>query len=536
MAMDEPNSPIDALPDEVLAFIFLLNAFRRQNYDPHPTTINSLLVCKRWYHVAVNYGPIWSRLIDYDRNPIPWVRELLLRSKASLIDIGDQSIFQNAHLGHHRASPILEVLFENRPRIRTMNINIRLKPWALLCSNFLPHPAPDLEFLNIVTSSPFPDCLFPDPLFAGQAPLLRGLHLQRCLIDFTSIALTKLTELSVMDITMPSGPLFLRRPDHPLKVAPTVDTWLRILQNIPSLKYLTLSNAMTPPTRDELLVPISLPGLQFMTVGASISEGVAFLQHIIIPHDCGIRVRLNSKSSPEGDGVKLLSFLSNQLSYWPAESPNRYLQAKILTGDRIHFGNSKRVGYIWDMTEADVIKEHSQGSSDPLVWLVLSMDSLEDTVTMFSQLLALYAPTYPATTMLDLWLDVDFADSIATFPLLSTLHAFTALHTLSLLERSPLYLVPLFQIFIADYSDNHGRQPLFPALRTLRLTRTEFDTTHSSIIKYLHWRIAVGAPLVELQIIDSKVSEDVKEELWQSGGVKVVVGSLNHVPKAGSKA
>lgn len=525
------QSPIDQLPDELLGSIFLLNTVKEVKddqllHDPYTTTLSSALACKRWHEVAMNYPILWSRIINYEKHPPALVKEFLRRSKTSLIEIGEDSAFKHVQLRYPRGKVVLQHMFEDPSRIKTLSLQIRLEPWEYICQNFLQYPATNIEYLNLITSCPFPDCLYPGPLFADAAPSLRRLHLQRCLIDFSSSVLSNLTELSVLDIVAPAI-LSLRKPDHSLKVAPTVGGWLRVLENIPSLRYLTLSGAITENRVDEeSLLNVSLPNLIFLTVGAKLHGGVSLLEHLSIPPSCGIRLRFN-RSSPDLDGTKLLAFLSNQLSHWPHDSPDRYLQAKILSGDRIHFGNSRRVGYIWDMTEEDVVKEHAQSSADPVLWLVISLDSSTDTLMLFNQLLALYTPTYPTTTTLDLWLDEEFAmtnPNTPAFPAFSSLHSFTGVKNLSLLERSPVYLLPLFQ------HSSDPNQPLFPALRSLRLMRTNFEddqrAAYFTTIAFLLWRAEVHLPLVELQMIKSKMNKDTEESLSRLGNVKITLGSL----------
>jgi len=537
--MEEPieavvsvQPPIDQLPDELLGAIFVLNTVKEVEdghllHDPHATTLSSLLVCKRWHGVVMNYPELWVRIIDYDKHPPRWIEELLRRSKASLIEVGEDSVFKHVQLRFPRGKIVLHHIFKDTSRIKTLSLQIRLAPWEYICQNFLQYPASNIEYLNLITACPFPDYLFPGSLFADKAPHLRRLHLQRCLIDFSSHVLSNLTDLSVLDIVAPPGITVNRTPDHPLKVAPTVRGWLRVLENIPSLLYLTLSGAITEAHDGEEPLPnVKLSHLLFLTVGAGFQDGVSLLEQLSIPPSCGIRLKFN-RSSSGLDGRKLLAFLSNQLSHWPRDSPDRYLQAKILSDYRIHFGNSRRVGHVWDMTEEDVIEEHAQSSADPVLWLVISLASTHDTLTIFNQLLALYDSTYPTTTTLDLWLDEEFATinaNAVTFPTPSSLHSFTAVKTLNLLGRSPLYLLPLFQY---SFQPN---QPLFPALRSLRLTRTNFEddqrAAYFTVIAFLLWRAEVNMRLVELQIIESKMNKDTEESLSRLGNVKITLGSL----------
>ncbi|KDR80874.1 hypothetical protein GALMADRAFT_153283 [Galerina marginata CBS 339.88] len=536
---DEQRPPalVDQLPDEILEAVFLLNTSKEfQNdcliHDPHRTTIATVLVCKRWHNVALDYPALWSRIIDYERHPPQWVEELLRRSKSSPIDVGEDSVFKHVRLRNHGGKAMLGQIFEHASTIRTLSLQITYSPWDLICKKFLQYPAPLLEYLNLITSCPFPDCLYPGPLFALEAPRLRRLHLQRCLIDFSSPVLTNLTELSVLDILAPRI-MSMRKPDHPLKVAPTVGGWLRILEHIPSLLYLTLSSAITHSSNEDDPMPdVHLPNLLFLTVGATFNDGTAFLHHLSIPATCGVRLRFShNRSSPGLDGTKLLSFLSTRLSYWPDGSHDRYLQAKILSGDRVHFGNSRRVGYIWDMTESAVIQEHTLTSADPLIWLVLSFDSSDDTLIFFNQLLALYETTYSTTTMLELWVDEEFTtmatapvNGLASAPSRNTLHSFFAVKNLNLLGRSPVYLLPIFQ------TASLPERPVFPALRSLRLTRTNFEdgqrSAYYTVIDFLIWRTKMHMPVTELQIIESKITKETEDSLSQIGNVKVTLGSL----------
>ncbi len=365
---------IDTLPDEVLGTIFLFNASKGlpgqvPAYDPYSATLFTILVCRRWYTVGMNYPTIWSQIIDYERHPEPCIKELLRRSKQAPLDIGEDSAFRHVHQG---SLSILKHVFEQAARIRTMNLRIRIKPWNLICQHFLRNPAPTLEFLNLITVYPFPDCLFPGPLFADSAPKLRRLHLQRCLIDFSSVGLYNLTELSISDIVSPNI-LSQRTPDNPLKVAPTVAGWIELIKNMPFLKYLTLSRAITPwADFDSIHIPtVHLQALVLLSLGSKFQDGVALLCHLSIPTTCSLRLKLSGgKSDPASDSAKLFSVLGNQLAHWSKDAAGRYLQAKILSGNRVHFGNSRRVGHIWDMPEATVIEEHSKVSSDPLLWLV----------------------------------------------------------------------------------------------------------------------------------------------------------------------
>ena len=530
------EAPIEGLPNEILEVIFLINTSKlveqgNENdfYDPHSTTLATAQVCRRWRAVALDYPVIWSRIINYEQHSPLWIETLLMRSGSALIDVGGDSEFEPVKLQHPRGKPVLQSIFQRISSLKTVSLHIRRAPWESICRSFLGHPAPNLEFLNLITSCPFPDCLYPNCLFADDAPRLRRLHLERCLIDFSSSVLSNLTELTVRNVA-PISVISALANSHRLKVPPSVAGWLRVLKNIPALRFLTLSSAISHFTEHEPLPVVDLPHLALLTINTRFYSGISLIDHLNIPPLCGIRFRLyrNQRRSSDGlDGPKLLSFLSKQLTHWPQDYSDRYLQAKILSGDRIHFGNSKRVGQALDMTELDEVEAHSRFSKDPMLSLVLTFDPLEDSFAFFNQLLELYSSTFVTTTTLDLWVDQEFASAAITggsFPAFSTFYSFTNVKTLNLLEQSPLYLLPLFQRSSpADY-------PLFPALQSLYLTGTNMDDEQGELcsvfVAFLLRRAEARMPLPEIKILAGHISNQTAEDLSRLGNLRVSLVSM----------
>lgn len=528
---------IHGVPDEILGEIFSINTFKlvkqgneKDSYDPLATTLASAQVCQRWRVVALGYPSLWSRIIDYERHSPLCIETLLERSGSSPFDVGSDSVYEPVQLRNPRGKPILESIFQRITRLKTLNLNIRRAPWEYICCSFLGQPAHNLEFLNLITSCPFPDCLYPDPLFADEAPCLRRLHLQRCFIDFSSSVLSNLTALSVRDILAPHA-LVTSAQSHPSRAAPSVAGWLRVLQNIPALRFLTLSSAISHFTEQGPLPVVDLPELVLLTISARFYQGVTLIDHLKIPPSCGLRFRLIRSRSTDGlDSPNLLSFLSHHLSNWPQDYSDRYLQAKVLSGDRIHFGNSKRVGQVLDMNDSDEVEAHSRCSLDPMLLLVLTFDSSENTFSFFNQLLEMYSFTFSTTTTFELWLDEEFADTVMTggsFPSLHTFHSFTNLKTLNLLEQSPLYLLPLFQ------NSSLPGFPLFPALQSLCLTAANIDdgqgAVSSEFVAFLLWRIEAQVPLPEINILGGHMhgsKQAVEDLLRQFGNLRLTLDML----------
>ena len=535
------QASIHNLPNEILEVIFLINTSKsvEQNrpYDPHSTTLATSQVCQRWRAVALDYPVIWSRIINYEQHSPSWIETLLARSGSALIDVGGDSAFQSVTLEPPRSKPVLQSIFQRSASLKTVSLHVRRVPWDSICRSFLGRPAPNLEFLTLIKSLSFPDCHHPNPLFADQAPCLRRLHLEKCLIDFSSSVLFNLTELSVRDV-LP----IVSTPAHSyrLRLVPSVAEWLRILKNIPALRFLTLISAISYFTENDPSPPlpvVDLPQLALLTISTSFYSGISLIDHLNIPPSCGIELWLypshcrSSQAVSSLDDPKLmLPFLSKQLLHWPQNYTHRYLQAKILqaNGSKIHFGNSKRIGQLSRTTESDEVEAHSLYSKDPILSLVLRFDHSEDSFAFFNQLLELYSCTFSTTTTLDLWVDQEYAGTATTnsnsgsFPAFPTFQSFTNVKTLNLLERSPLYLLPLFQ-------QHSSSLPLFPALKSLHLTGTIMDDAlHSEFAAFLLKRAQAGlSPLSEIKIFGGYISNESAEGLSRFGNLLV---SLDPMP------
>ena len=524
------QAPIHCLPDEILEVIFLINnsklVERDHLYDPHSTTLATAQVCQRWRAVALNYPIIWSRIINYEQHSPLWIESLLARSGSTLIDVGGpgDSIFKSVKLQQPRTMPVLQSIFKRTASLKTVSLCIRDGPWESICRSFLQHPAPNLESLVLMTSRTFPDC-HPNPLFSNEAPCLRRLHLRRCLIDLSSSALSNLTRLSVWDVTLRT----VISASAKLKLVPSVAEWLRVLKNIPLLRFLTLSNAISHSTKHEQpLHDVDLPHLTFLKLNSRLYSGISLIDHLNIPPSCGIEFWLYRHGDPGRftvalDGPKLLSFLFKQLIYWPQNCSDRYLQAK-KHGGKIRFGNSKRIGQVSYMTES-LFEEHSScHSKDPILSLVLVFDPLDDSFGFFNQLLELYSSTFSTITTLDLWLDQESASGTTatinnnSFPAFDTFRSFTNVKTLNLVEQSPLYLLPLFQ---------HSSHPLFPALHSLQLTGTNMEDEQGVMcgvfVTFLLKRAEVGIPLAEIKMLGGYMSSQTAEDLSRIGDLRVTL-------------
>ena len=537
-----PGGPVDQVPDEILGSIFLLNTVLEvdvgglQKHDPFSTTLASAAVCRRWRQVALDYSLLWSRIIDYERHPLPWIKELLSRSKDSPLDAGEatSSIYSALQLrgsvsDSMRADEIMDLLLGHISRLRTLSVHVRPKLLRTIGDRLLPNPAPLLQSLTLCVRSPVPVRGYLGQLFENEAPLLRSLRLQAIFVDFHSPSLRNLRELCVYNILRPISITNVPPVTNPLATAPTVDGWLRILNDMPLLERLTLFAAIFPNRDDSPSNHVSLAHLRLLTIRSTVKDTATFLSNVSIPPSCGIRLQAKQSDDTTGpECSRLLALLSQQLPAWADKPSSRYLQAKLISGSTIHFGNSPRIGMPWLMPESEVLDDHAANSQDPILWLMFKMSNTAETIPFFQSLLRTYENTFRATTELDLWFEeLDGSPATPAEIFLSSLDMFmmfTHVRTLNLLEDSPLYLLPLFQ------SSSPDGFPIFPALKTLTLSGTNCEDerreVYHTLVAFGLWRVEVRYPLTRLHLLQPRPLTPAMEALGRKCDIVVSVGSF----------
>jgi len=511
------GGPVDLVPDEILGSIFLLNTVLErdvsgsQKHDRFLTTLATTAVCHRWRQVALSYSLLWSRIIDYERFSIPLIKELLSRSKDSPLDVGEAttSIYSALQLrgsvsDSKRADEIMDLILGDLSRLRTLSVHVHPKLLRTIGDRLLPKAAPLLQSLTVSVRSPVPVRGYLGELFEKEAPMLRSLRLQAIFVDFHSPSLCNLRELCVYNIIRPISITNTPPATSPLTTAPAVHGWLQILADMPLLERLTLFAAISPTRDDVTSNQVSLPHLRLLTIRSTIKDTAIFLSNISIPRSCGIRLQAKQGDDTTGpECSRLLALLSQQLPAWVDKPSSRYLQAKLISGSTIHFGNSRRIGLPWLMSEGEVLEDHAANSEDPVLWLMFKMSSTAGSISFFQSLLHTYRSTFRATTELDLWFEeLDGSPSTPAEIFLSSLDTFmtfTHVRTLNLLDDSPLYLLPLFQ------SSSPDGFPIFPALKTLVLSGTDCEDerreVYNTLLAFGLWRVEVRYPLTGLRLL-----------------------------------
>ena len=473
--------PIHILADDILAYIFLLNA----TIPEHATTMASSQVCTRWRSIALNYRTIWSRIIDYRQHSLKWIETLLDRSKPTSLDFGSR--IKTVYLAGipDGGQGVLELVFNHIDRLRIFNVHIRVSKWELVCSRFLQLPAPNLEFVHVF-SNDFVGHLT-HPLFDNHAPNLQNLGLLRCSVDLTSPVLTPLTELYV------NG--------NPV---PTVLEWLNILGGMPSLRWLTLRDAISGAPANDICPVIHLGALEMLSVEAPFYEGVTLVDHLIVPHRCGLRLRYDH-CDVKFDHRQLLAVMEKKMNSWERNAPNRYLEVSS-SKDYVTIANLKKLGYASERqwyTEAIEVaggRFTSGNDVDPVMTIQLEIAENQEDIPIFLSLFALFEWTFYDTTYLELSiLKYYLDDGTEALPLLvDSFRRFVNLEKLSLEYNGTEFPFPLLQ---------QENSVIFPALKSIEFYDPHFYSGVNGteflppVVDFLQWRREQGFPVPKIEIV-----------------------------------
>ena len=472
-AANEPA--IHRLVDDILAYIFLLNA----TIPEHATTVAFSQVCTRWRSIGLNYHTIWGRIIDYHRHSLKWIETLLDRSNPSLLDFGSR--INGVHFtSHSLAEGVLELVFNHIDRLRIFNLQVPVTSWELVCSRFLHLPAPNLEFVHIIVPANIGHLTH--PLFDNHAPNLRSLGLPRDTVDFTSPVLTLLTELYVNNIANGS---------------PTVLEWLNILRGMPSLRWVTLINAISSAPANDICPVVHLRALDMLSLDGSFLESVTLVDHLIVPPHCGLR--FCSYNAHMGFGQqRLWAIIEKNLDSWAKNAPNRHLEASVTHGPAgFHVAIENRsCGYgVWSTEAVEVAGGRcSSGSGvDPVMSITLGLVDIlvPEPVEIFLSLFALFERTFFDTTYLGLCIHC----GSAFLPIVDSLRGFVNLEKLSLeYDTQTDFPFPLLQ---------QANSVILPALKSIEFFDTEYGNGPESlrlIADFLQWRREQGFPVEKLVI------------------------------------
>jgi len=488
------------LASDILAYIFFMNASHSDlhSVERAATTVASSQVCTTWRSVALGYPMLWNCIIDYHKDSLEWIDELLRRSDPSLLDFGGR--VRRVDVSQDRLG-VLELVFNHSSRLRTFSLQTPITYWELVRSRFLQKPAPNLEFIDLCVL--FDNGrVFTDPLFDNHAPRLRHFHLRRCAVDFTSPILTLLTELYVHQITA-------------LDAAPTVTAWLHLLGEMPFLRRITIIDAISDAVAQTEFPIIHLIHLEKLSVEGGFHESVTLINQLITHPSCGLRLRcINAHFGSEQK--MLWDMIDKKLDFWEKDTPLRRFIAN-LNGDSFSIGNLIGINSAWEVSEAEELEYKRILPLDPLVTVSLRSQNSDDAISLFLSLFGLFERTFSTTTSLTLWMDYRGVNGVEIFrPLVERFRSFVNLETLSLANDSHSFLFPLLQHISSPGS------VLLPVLHTVYFISAYFRCNSESltpVAAFLQWRREQGFPIQKVDIYESRVDRNLV--LSQLGEVEV---------------
>lgn len=236
------QSPIQRLPCEILASIFVIGVFGRDDEDPLMVS-TLMLVCRYWTDVAVNTPVLWSNIAVSTHDSLEKARRKLQRSKSCPLNITINFSPRQEHAGGVTES-VIHAMDLVRPalwRTKSFRLSVPNRPQAHAALLRCREDAPLLEFLSIRIFHSLQEDHYASPalpLFNGHTPRLRS-------CSFTSFNFA-------WDLQVVSRLRVLKLGGYWNGFSPSVPTLLQILGECPELEEFALRNLSDadPDTRD----------------------------------------------------------------------------------------------------------------------------------------------------------------------------------------------------------------------------------------------------------------------------------------------
>ncbi|KAG6830787.1 hypothetical protein H0H87_007040 [Tephrocybe sp. NHM501043] len=261
------------LPKDVLGEIFtqlvvrpLDGYLRPRRLDPKraPDWTVVTFVCSRWRRIALDTSTLWCYInIPESIARKPWLEATLARSQPALLDI-------DIYVHNDASSKIANLALEEIHRARELSIDLQHNDGILYLS-FM-RPAPNLERLRIRAD----DMAFRQPIFGGDTPQLRYLHLDGIRTPLDSSRLSRLTTLKLHNV----GHM------HPTSLS--LNEFVTSLSTMSTLFIFQLFNACPPSTNHDVDLAstypaVQLPQLRSLRLNESTSACTTLLARLAYP-------------------------------------------------------------------------------------------------------------------------------------------------------------------------------------------------------------------------------------------------------------
>ncbi|OCH92839.1 hypothetical protein OBBRIDRAFT_725975 [Obba rivulosa] len=227
------QSPVQRLPSELLASIFVSGIFDRDEEDAVLLS-NIMLVCRYWREVAVCTPALWSCIMMGPRRSLDRARLKLERSKSFPLHICVDFSPQREHrtVATETLMHAMDLLRPAIWRWRSFQLSVPERPQAHAALSRCKEEAPLLEVFSvrIAHSIQNEDHHLSQPLslFAGRTP-----RLQSCAFNSFNFG---------WDPRLACGLRVLKLSGYWNGVAPSMDALLAILRGCPQLEELALRN------------------------------------------------------------------------------------------------------------------------------------------------------------------------------------------------------------------------------------------------------------------------------------------------------
>ncbi|KIK05667.1 hypothetical protein K443DRAFT_90785 [Laccaria amethystina LaAM-08-1] len=478
-------------PNEILGFIFLLNATstRGKMDDPRRTTMATSQVCQRWRNVALSYPELWSRIMNFEKDPIPLLIELLKRSDPVPIDVGRDD--QQVTFGTDDGRKILKNLTASFQRIRTFNVEMLGGQSDLehLAYMFIQHPTPHLEFLGLNVNGNLGELLF-----QAHVPALRRLHLIDCDIHkFPFITpelplFANLTELSTKDV-----------------VDISVSTWVLILLQTPSLRWLSILDSIAPA--DEVQsrrIKAPLPELSMLNLVGHFDDCVSLIDHIVAPPLCSLR--LECTLVPVGRELDpVLDIAEQWTSQWSLRNViARRLCVVTIVRNTLIVGNPNWFGTLsaWDTCEAASARSKCHIDGTSMLSFHFTWASSEEVSSCSRRLVSPFRPIFSVAESLILWVDDEmFSFHENSLVIEEILPSFYNLRVLHVMKHSVVFIV--FLLYNPELQEGSS-DILLPSLKTIYFMDPRFgenDECFDTLLSVVQQRRRIHSPIQKINIV-----------------------------------
>ena len=109
--------------------------------DPQQTTKYSFQVCQKWCYDGLGYAKLWSRIMHYYKEPLPWIGELSRRSYSRTIEFVRALATRLGRLLRPRL-PVLTPVMCHAQTLKTVNVVLTgLEAWQKACEGLLQNQA-----------------------------------------------------------------------------------------------------------------------------------------------------------------------------------------------------------------------------------------------------------------------------------------------------------------------------------------------------------------------------------------------------------